>query len=102
MCDESDHRWHHRRSTELKAKAILDGGSAVLSCTVQNLSAGGAQLIISDKAKLPATFLLEASTLSLQVEARLIWSQEDQHGVTFVWPQHKEHGSARTEGKEDP
>jgi hypothetical protein len=40
---------------------------------------------------------LEIPTLDLRVDAQLIWSRDERHGVTFVWPQHKERGSRRSD-----
>ncbi|MBD2750780.1 PilZ domain-containing protein [Microvirga sp. BT688] len=92
MSDGSDQRWHHRRPTTITAKVLAGSGSPPLTCTVQNLSAGGAQLTFPEELVLPATFMLEVPSLNLQVDAQVIWSQGHQHGVTFVWPQHKERG----------
>jgi len=93
MCDEREHRWHHRRPTALRAQVVIESGSPALDCTVQNLSAGGAQLSFAGPVELPAAFKLDIPTLDLRVDAKSIWRQDRRHGVTFVWPQHKEHGS---------
>lgn len=92
MSDEGDQRWHLRRTTTVKAKVVIGSGSPPLNCTVQNLSAGGAQLTLENGVALPPTFVLEVPTLDLRVDTQVIWSRGQQHGVTFVWPQHKERG----------
>jgi hypothetical protein len=45
-------------------------------------------------------FVLMVPSLQLKVEAHVIWGGGDEYDVAFVWPQHKEHGSARSRGAE--
>jgi hypothetical protein len=92
MSDTSDQRWHHRRPTAVIAKVHAGGGSSALTCTVQNVSAGGAQLTFPEVQELPPSFVLEVPSLNLEVDAQVIWSRGHEYGVTFVWPQHKERG----------
>ena len=44
----------------------------------------------------PPVFVLMVPSPDLKVEAHVIWNGGDQYDVAFVWPHHKEHGSART------
>jgi hypothetical protein len=92
MSDESDQCWHHRRETVLRAQIVLVPGSSAQYCTVTNLSAGGAQLTYAGSIELSSAFVLTVPSLDLGGEAQVIWNREDQYGVTFVWPQHNEHG----------
>ena len=46
-------------------------------------------------------FVLMVPSLDLKVEVHIIWGGGDDYDVTLAWPQHKEHGSERTQGAED-
>ena len=69
--------------------------------TVGNVSAEGTQSTFNAPVVPPSDFMLMVPRLDLKVEAHVIWGEGDEYDVTFVWPQHKEHGSARTQGAED-
>ena len=92
MSQGDERRWHHRRSSVFSAQIWLSDQSPAISCKVQNLSSGGAQLTFASIVELPPEFFLEVATLDLRVKARVVWSLGEQHGIMFVWPQHKERG----------
>ncbi|MFC1457820.1 PilZ domain-containing protein [Microvirga arabica] len=85
----SERRAHHRRPTSLMAQILLGTGSPGLSCTVRDISAGGAGLAFAEPTELPAGFVLAIPNLDLMVAAHLRWSHGERHGVAFVWPQHQ-------------
>ena len=87
MTEGTDRRRHNRRQSTYRARAVFNDQSPALPCTVQNLSASGAQLTFAAAVALPPSFVLEIPSLDLQVEARVVWSRAEQHGVTLVWPQ---------------
>jgi len=87
MTEGTDRRRHNRRQSTYRARAVFNDQSPTLPCTVQNLSASGAQLTFAAAVALPPSFVLEIPSLDLQVEARVVWSCAGQHGVTLVWPQ---------------
>ncbi|QRM35838.1 PilZ domain-containing protein [Microvirga sp. VF16] len=87
MPEETDRRWHRRWPTSFKARVVFDDQSPALPCIVQNMSASGAQLAFATVFELPREFELEIPSLDLRVEARVVWSRDEQHGVTLVWPQ---------------
>lgn len=57
MAEGQERRWHHRRETALRAQAMING--TALPCTVQNVSASGAELTFSSAIALPSEFVLE-------------------------------------------
>jgi len=87
VTEGTDRRRHNRRQSTYRVWAVFDDQSPALPCTVQNLSASGAQLLFATAVALPPSFVLEIPSLDLQVEARVVWSRAGQHGVTLVWPQ---------------
>lgn len=87
MTEGDDRRWHIRRVSRLQARVIINDRSPALECTVRDLSARGARLVVATSCALPSTFELELPNLQLRVKARLVWSRAEQHGVMFVWPQ---------------
>jgi hypothetical protein len=91
MTEKNDRRSHHRRAATLQAWAILNDQAERLPCTVQNMSASGAQLTFPTAIDLPPQIRLEIPQLSLEVDATVAWSRAEHHGITFVWPQHTRH-----------
>ncbi|WP_425487130.1 PilZ domain-containing protein [Microvirga arsenatis] len=89
MSRQGERRAHHRRPTSLRAQVLQGIGSLGLSCTVRDISAGGAGLIFAEPTELPAMFVLSVPDLDLIVAAHLRWSRDGRHGVSFVWPQHQ-------------
>ncbi len=66
-----------------------------------NVSADDAQSAFSAPVVPPSDFMSLVPSLDLKVEAHVIWGGGDEYNVTFVWNQHTELGSARTQGAED-
>jgi hypothetical protein len=58
-----------RRASVLRASVVFNDHSAGLPCTVENMSASGAQLVFAAAVELPARFQLEILQLSLKVDA---------------------------------
>jgi hypothetical protein len=87
MTREEERRWHNRRSSVLSGQVVLNAYSPALPCTVENMSASGAQLTFATTFELPSEFVLEIPRPDLRVEARVVWSRAEQHGVSLVWPQ---------------
>lgn len=89
MSGQGERRAHHRRPTSLKAQVLQGIGSPGLTCTVRDISAGGAGLAFAEPTVLPEGFVLAIPDLELMVAAHLRWSRGERHGVAFVWPQHQ-------------
>jgi len=87
MSEEQDRRWHRRRSSVLAGAVVFGDPATTVPCSVQNMSASGAQLTFTTIIDLPTRFRLEVPQLDLKVEAQLAWSRGDNHGVRLLWPQ---------------
>lgn len=91
MNEDQDRRWHRRRTSVLRAMIVFGDPIAAVPCTVQNMSTSGAQLTFAAFVDLPRQFRLEILQLDLEVEAQLVWSHGEQHGVRLLWPQRTLH-----------
>ena len=87
MSEEQDRRWHRRRNSVLPGAVVFGDPATRVPCSVQNMSASGAQLNFTTPFDLPSQFRLEVPQLDLKVEAELAWSRGDRHGVRLLWPQ---------------
>ena len=87
MRGESDRRWHRRQRSAHGARVVLDDHSR-LTCTAEDLSASGAQIAFTTAVELPAKLVLEVPSMDLRVDARVVWSRGERHGIRFIWPQH--------------
>ena len=80
----SDKRKHRRRSLSRQATLRGSDGSEIAGCTVNDISDGGAKVILDRPARLPATFALwlkdDGSVLR---ECKLVWREGDVLGVEF-------------------
>lgn len=83
-----DRRLHRRWPLNVSAWVRVNDQVSPISCTVENVSAGGARLALVPAVELPREFELEIPTLDLRVEVSQVWSQGEHHGVLFMWPQH--------------
>jgi hypothetical protein len=81
---ERDGRWHRRQPLACTARVIVNDQMSDLTCTVDNLSAGGACITFAIAVALPREFVLEIPSLSLRVGVHLAWSVGNRHGVMFV------------------
>ncbi|QRM33305.1 PilZ domain-containing protein (plasmid) [Microvirga sp. VF16] len=95
LASERDRRWHRRQPLACHARVIVNDRMSDLTCTVDNLSAGGACIRFAGTVALPREFVLEIRSLSVRADVRLAWSGGTRHGVKFLWPQHRRCGSAR-------
>jgi hypothetical protein len=77
------------------ARVIVNDQTPALTCTLNNISAGGACIRFAVTVGLPREFVLEILSLSLRVDVRLAWGGGNRYGVMFVWPQHRNCGYAR-------
>lgn len=87
MTKRNEQRGHHRRSSNLSARAVFGDQSPALEYTMQDISPSGAKIAFAAADKLPLEFVLEVPALDLRVKARLVRSQGKCHGVKFHWPQ---------------
>lgn len=80
----TDNRRQARRFHAHHPAQILLGPDAMISCTVKDISAGGARLALKPQMDLPETFEIFIAAHDLQVRrARVCWRRGDFAGVAF-------------------
>ena len=76
---------HVRRTRALKAaKIVFNHSSSVVDCTVRDLSAGGALLLVTSPLGIPDTFDLVFEADQSSRPARVMWRKESRLGVQFA------------------
>lgn len=74
----------HRRRV-LKGGAILTGiNNSIITCTIRNMHAHGAELRVTPEARIPAEFLLYVPVDGIGYHAQLRWRKLDRCGVMFT------------------
>ena len=71
-----------RKTTSVSARLVLGDGTA-LPCLIENLSAGGAKVLIDFYDSVPDGFRLVADELDLSLEAEVAWRSGTEMGVRF-------------------
>ena len=80
----ANRRQARRFRTRHLAKIVL-GPEAMISCTVEDISTGGARIALTRDMHLPDDFEIFIAAHDLQVHrARLCWRYRDSLGVSFV------------------
>jgi hypothetical protein len=80
----SDNRRHARRFPTRHPATIVLGPEAMISCTVNDISSGGARIAVRAHMDLPETFELFIAAHDLQVRrVRVCWRDGDFAGVRF-------------------
>jgi len=79
-----DNRRQARRFNTHHPAQIVLGPEAMISCTVWDISTGGARIAVTQHMDLPETFELFIAAHDLQVRrARVCWRDGDYAGVAF-------------------
>jgi hypothetical protein len=77
-----------RRETRVRvlkaARILLNGHFSAISCTVRNLSEGGACLNVASTIGIPERFDLIFETDKTTRPCRMVWQQEQRLGVQFA------------------
>ncbi len=73
-----------RRRVLKKAKIIFNNRSAVIDCTVRNLSTAGALLLVPSPLGIPETFELLIEADGTKYQCHVSWRQDDKIGVAFI------------------
>jgi hypothetical protein len=73
-----------RHRTLKSGKIVVQSGRSVVDCTVRNLSAQGALLLVTSLAGIPETFELVLETSGEHQLCRIAWRGEDRIGVEFA------------------
>ena len=61
--------------------AFLEAGEEIASCVVRDISAGGAGLSLTERAKIPKRFKIVMH--GAEIRCRLIWREDVFFGVKF-------------------
>lgn len=72
-----------RHRTLKSGKIVVQSGRSVVDCTVRNLSANGALLVVKRLAGIPEKFDLVLETSGEHHACRIAWRGEDRVGVEF-------------------
>ena len=72
-----------RHRTLKSGKIVVQSGRWVVDCTVRNLSANGALLVVRKLAGIPEQFDLVLETSGEHHPCRVAWRGEDRVGVEF-------------------
>ncbi|MGF9763004.1 PilZ domain-containing protein [Microvirga sp. 0TCS3.31] len=80
----TDNRRQARRFPARHPATIVLGSQAMISCTVKDISSGGAKIAVKPQMDLPETFELFIAAHDLQVRrVRVCWRDGDFAGVAF-------------------
>lgn len=79
-----DRRRSQRSRTLKSAKIIFNHKSSVLNCTVRNLSACGARLLVATVVGIPDQFELRIDGDGVIRHSKTIWKRDGEIGVTFL------------------
>ena len=72
-----------RHRTLKSGKIVVQPYASVFDCTVRNLSANGALLVVASLVAIPERFDLVLGTNGEQRSCRVVWRGEDRLGVAF-------------------
>ena len=72
-----------RRRTLKPGKIVFDRRSCVIDCTVRNLSAAGACLVLPSTVGVPDRFDLVIAAEAYPRSCRVAWKDDTRVGVTF-------------------
>jgi hypothetical protein len=78
-----EQRQHPRRRTLKAGQIIFNHRSSVISCTVRNLSDGGACLELGSSVGIPESFDLIVDADGLSRSCDVAWRSEHRIGVAF-------------------
>ncbi len=83
-----------RRRVLKEGKIVFADGMRVFDCTIRDLSASGARLLIANTTGLPDTFQLYERSSGLLYPASIAWRQPNSIGVQFTGPATSIHDAA--------
>ena len=72
-----------RRRVHKERKIVYPDGLRVFDCTIRDMSAGGAKLLIASTVGLPDTFHLYEKSSGMLYPAKIAWRQANSLGVAF-------------------
>jgi len=78
-----ERRQFPRHRTLKSGRIVVQSGRSVLDCTVRNLSASGALLVVKNLTSIPEKFELVLETSGEHYRCRVAWRRDDRLGVEF-------------------
>ena len=82
--DKQDLRRSPRHRTLKGASLVLPGTGSTFSCTLRNLSEGGAMVELPSTLGVPYEVILETADHQIRRRARVAWRTETRMGLTFL------------------
>ena len=79
-----DQRNSRRTRSLLNGRIIFNNRSSVIDCTIRDVSETGARIVFAHPVQIPPGFELDIPKRGPAVRARVIWSNGNEHGVSFV------------------
>jgi PilZ domain len=76
-------RQEPRKRALKSGKIVFNNRFSAIDCTVRNLSAKGAMLLIAGPIGIPDAFTLELESGALKRDCRVVWRDERRLGVVF-------------------
>lgn len=68
----------------LRARIIFNNQNTTIECTIKNISASGAKIVLSEALTIPTEFDLEVPQKGRTYRARMMWRDAGAIGVHFV------------------
>jgi PilZ domain len=79
-----DNRRSNRKRALLSGRIIFNNRCSVIDCTVRDISDTGARIAFAHPVQIPQEFELDIPKRGPAVRARVMWSNGNDHGVSFV------------------
>jgi hypothetical protein len=86
MTTAKNDRAHQRLKTLFEGRVVVENRFSLISCTVRDLSNGGARIEFGGSYAPPPEFQLEIPSRDFSAWARTVWSSGRRHGVMFFKP----------------
>jgi PilZ domain len=79
-----DKRRSNRRRSLLSGRIIFNNRYSVIECTVRDISDTGARIAFAHPVQIPQEFELDIPKRGPAIRARVMWSNGNDHGISFV------------------
>jgi len=88
---DAEKRFEHRKRVLKGACIIGSVTTSEIRCTVRNMHARGAELVVPPEARIPSEFLLYVGVDGMAYRCELRWRRNDRCGVRFLGTEPKPH-----------
>jgi two-component system cell cycle response regulator len=89
-----DKRKIHRRRVLKEGKIVFADAMRVIDCTIRDMSADGARLLIANTVGVPDSFNLYEKSTGMLYPTSIVWRQSNAVGVRFDGPATSIHDAA--------